>query len=75
LDEGHSRGVDFVKPKKACGRYNLKMTAKRKSTRTDRWEAKCPHCKKRTNLNPGRVQWFTDKLEAKARLEELNNGK
>jgi len=51
------------------------MTAKRKSTRTDRWEAKCPHCKKRTNLNPGRVQWFTDKLEAKARLEELNNGK
>ena len=78
LDAGHPRGCgkqrprSVTKPRKACGKHNWKMTAKRHGTRTSRWEDKCKHCGKRTNLNPGRVKWFNTKLEAKAYVEGLN---
>lgn len=78
LDGGHARGCgkqrprSVVMPRKACGKHNMKMTAKRHGTRTSRWEDKCKHCGKRTNLNAGRVKWFNSKLEAKAYCEGLN---
>ena len=78
LDAGHPRGCGkyrkgtVVMPSKACNKWNVKVTKKRNGSRTDRWEAKCKHCGKRTNLNAGRVVWFGSKVEAKAYCEGLN---